>query len=163
MKFTNSKKILALLSFVTLITAFVLYRAGVFDKYLTSNSYSIQSSPNGGALNNKTDTLPPKKDTTKKTPIMFSGSKSGPIVTSEDFKAILTDSTLRLDSLQRKKIDSIMRSQKKIPVIMPSSKSGPVFTPEKTKDNELVRLIKLYQGDSAGLRRALERYFIGRN
>jgi hypothetical protein len=185
MKFANSKKILALLSFITLITAFVLYRAGVFDKYLTGNSYSIQSSPNGGAMNNTTDTLPQKndsaqkayaeklkniregksekKDTPIKEPIMWSGSKSGRIISPEDFKTIPPDSTSRLDSAQRKKIDSIMRSQKKVPVVMPSSKSGPVFKPAQQEENELVRLIKLYQGDSAGLRKALERYFRPRN
>jgi hypothetical protein len=49
--------------------------------------------------------------------------------------------------------------------IMPSTKSGPVFKPtqKKNDDNELMRIIRIYQGDSAGLRRALERYFKVRN
>gem|GEM_PF-4593507 len=48
---------------------------------------------------------------------------------------------------------------------MPSTKSGPVFKPtqKKNDDNELIRIIRIYQGDSAGLRRALERYFKVRN
>lgn len=158
-----------MLSFVTLITAFVLYRAGVFDKYLAVNSYSIQSSPNGGAMNNKTDTLPQnkdslKKDTTIKTPIMLRGSKSALIITSEDFKTIPPDSTKRLDSSLRKRIDSIIKLQEiKKTVVMPSTKSAPVFKPAQQEQNELLRIIKIYQGDSAGLRKALERYFKVRN
>jgi hypothetical protein len=190
MKFTTTKKILAVLSFVTLISAFVLYRAGVFDKYLTGKSYSIQSSPNGGAMNNKTDTLTPeKKDSAQKVyaeklkniregksvkkdtiesatwdPLYWSGSKSGPIIKPSDFKKQTVDSTKVLDSSQRKKIDSIMKSEgTKKAVIMPSTKSAPVFKPAPPEQNELVRLIKIYQGDSAGLRRALERYFKVRN
>lgn len=174
MRSTNSKKILALLSFVTLITAFVLYRAGVFDKYINSGDPSFQSSPNGGAMNNnQADTLPQKKrdsiplvknDSIKIDPIMWSGSKSGKIISPADIKLLLPDSTKPVDSFQLKRIDSIMKSQRvKTTVVMPSSKSGPVFVPKQKEDNELMRIIKIYQGDSAGLRRALERYFKVRN
>lgn len=167
MKFTNTKKILALLSFATLITTFVLYRAGVFDKYINPGDPSLQTSPNGGAMNNnKADTLPlQKKDSAlpvklDSTLIIWSGSKSGRIISPDDFKKLVPDSTNRLDSHIQKKIDSIITGPKK-PVIMGSSKSlAPVF---KSQDDELLRIIKIYQGDSAGLRRALERYFKVRN
>lgn len=168
MKLTNTKKVLALLSFVTLITAFVLYRAGVFDKYINGGDPSFQSSPNGGAMNNNVaDTIPQKKDSgsvkmdsVKIDPIMWSGSKSGRIILPSDLKIAAPDSTKQLDSAQQKKIDSIVRAQKTEKVLMVSTKSGPVFRPPppKKEDNELLRIIKLYQGDSAGLRRALERY-----
>ena len=168
MKFTNTKKVLALLSFATLITAFVLYRAGVFDKYITPGDPSLQTSPNGGAMNNNMkDTLPsPKKDTTKEPRVMWSGSKSGRIITPGDLNPLHPDSTKHVDSSLRKKIDSIMISEgAKKTEIMPSTKSAPVFKPtqKKNDDNELLRIIKIYQGDSAGLRRALERYFKVRN
>ncbi len=176
MKFTNIKKAFVLLSFVTLVTAFVLYRAGVFDKYINPADASIQSSPNGGTMNNNsTDTLSPqkkdsayaerlksiregkpvKKNTTKETPIMWSGSKSAHIITPIDFKPFFPDSTKRLDSSQIKKDTAKIKVTETRTVIMGSSKSGAIFKPA---DNELLRIIKLYQGDSAGLRRALERY-----
>jgi hypothetical protein len=141
MKFTNGKKILTLCSFVTLITAFVLYKAGVFDKYADAGVTFLQSSSNGGAMNNsRTDTMPiPKKDSTSHVDMTTQILKD-----SGDLKYLMTK---RLDSFAPKKT-----------VIMGSSKSGAIFKPDQ-RQNDLLRIIKLYQGDSVGLRKALERYF----
>ena len=162
------KKTAALLSFVPLLTAFVLYRAGVFDKYLQPTYHSYQTSPNGGPMhNNSTDTLAPQnKDSVVKKPVMWSGSKSGKVIMPEDFSRVpvsnirITDSLIiRYDSLI-KRADTIRIPMTKSPVIMGSSKSAPVFN---QRENELIRLIKMYRTDTLGLQRALEKYFKRKN
>lgn len=151
---TNSKKALALCSFVTLITAFVSYKAGFFDKYIYAGGTVLQSSPNGGAMNNNiADTVPvSKKDISTKEDALRQASNDSTLQSGTGLSRILKDS---LEGRPKPKLDSLITTRP----IMSSSKSGPIFNRVDKRQNDLLRIFKLYQGDSAGLRKALERHF----
>ena len=140
MNYSPFIKSLALLSFVSLISIFILYRIDKLDALFKSEASPIQTSSNGGVVNiAKADTLKPstidslrslrmsssksivlfdKKptlfDTIKRkykpstnkteTPLMFSGSKSGPIIRQGDIRFFLD--SLKKDSLISKKVKS---------------------------------------------------------
>jgi len=151
---------MTLLVFLFFITAFVLYRAGTFDKYLSSES-SVQTSPNGGNVSTGgIDTLPKTtKDSSHSQRLMLSSSKSLVLI---DRKLSLSDSI----SLKRT-IDSANDLRKRImlsssksghvisaddPFFMPSSKSGPVFVPRKKIEPPVIK----YNRDSLRLRLAAD-------
>ena len=130
---------LTLLSFLSLISIFILYRMDKLNGFFKSEASPIQTSPNGGAVNTaKADTMKPstidslrrlrmsssksilifdKKpnlfDTIKRkykpstnkteTPLMFSGSKSGPIIRRDDIRFLLD--SLKKDSLKNQKVN----------------------------------------------------------
>lgn len=52
MKPVSIKKVFAVSSFVLLISLFVLYRSGSPGTIFSTNSSPVQTSPNGGAVNN---------------------------------------------------------------------------------------------------------------
>jgi hypothetical protein len=106
---------ITLILFSTLIIGFVAYRSGYFGGQ--KSSYSI--SPNGGALNNQTDTIP--KTDSLKVLKMMSSSKS----------IILLDHLIQpKDSSKYKlQLDSVSRIKK----IMYSSKSGIIFKSQDFK------------------------------
>lgn len=118
---TNSKfrKGLTILSSLTLMICFLLYRTGKFDKYFTNKNITIQSSPNGGAANSSyIDTSIKKKDSADK--LLLSSSKS----------IILTDQRqTRLDSLKSLFKDSLTEQER---LLLYSSKSGIIFKPDET-------------------------------
>jgi hypothetical protein len=150
---TNSKKVFALCSFVTLLTAFVSYKAGFFDDYIDTGSMYFQSSPNGGAINNIADTVPvSKKDIPSKDDTLRQASNDSTLQSGTGLSRILKDS---LEGRPKPKLDSLITTRP----IMSSSKSGPIFNRVDKRQNDLLRIFKLYQGDSAGLRKALERHF----
>lgn len=119
-------KVLALTSFSLLIISFVAYKSG----FIGGHPWSYSLSPNGGALNNKKDTLDkkeiekrlmmssskvliirkeePKKPDTSKTntdsinehELYFPSSKVGRILKPGELRAIQIDSTTK-DSLKK--------------------------------------------------------------
>jgi hypothetical protein len=143
---------ITLLFFVSLMTAFVLYRAGKFDSYLSGDESEIPESEiptslNGGSVATvPIDTIPrPTRRTEEKT--ILPSSKSMTALSFSEKPTITT--YVFFDSVKIKKaIDSInkakdkrikmMSSSKSTYVLsaddiffMPSSKYGPVFTPPK--------------------------------
>jgi uncharacterized membrane protein len=114
------KKGLTLLSSLTLVTLFLLYRTGIFDRSLLNNQNSLQTSHNGGTINpggiNKTKN---RKDSID--PLLFSSSKV----------MILTDKTPNyVDSIR--KFSAKYKYQKNETEILSSSKSSIIFKPKQT-------------------------------
>jgi hypothetical protein len=102
-------KPLTILLFASLITGFVVYRAGVLDS-------PINLSPNGGALNTaKTDTIA-RADSLKKLHMMYS-SKS----------AIIDDISFNKDTNKFVKPDSGITQK----IMWSGSKSGRIFEPQE--------------------------------
>jgi hypothetical protein len=111
---------LTLLSSLSLVTLFLLFRIGAFDKPSFSNQNSFQTSHNGGNINPLSiDTIKSKKDSIK--PLMFSSSKV----------LILTDKKPTfLDSLKKK--PTRYKYPKIETEILSSSKSAIIFKPQQT-------------------------------
>ncbi|HLG40441.1 MAG TPA: hypothetical protein VI461_12265 [Chitinophagaceae bacterium] len=109
---------LTLLSFLFFITVFVLYRAGKFDSYLSHARSQLQTSPNGGNISVKTDTLPGLLKDSSDRP-MLSSSK---LVIPADQKLSFMDSVK-----QKRRLDSLTKKNKRI--MMSGSKSGQIFIP----------------------------------
>jgi len=120
MRKSNLIKGMTLLSAVSFVTIFLLYRVGKFDHYFSSTS--LQTSTNGGAMSsNYIDTIP-KIDSTQK--IMLSSSKSIIIIDQKRYRFI--------DTLKTKKTRVLYfdpTKTKPTEVIMSSSKSGKIFSP----------------------------------
>lgn len=136
---------LTLLSFIFLLTAFVLYRMGKFDGYFSNSNSQYQTSPNGGSIGQQpTDTVP-KRAQDSSARLMLSSSKS----------MVLIDQKLSpRDSIKlTKKLDSLRQHDK---AMMSSSKSSVIFTPPKFKISDTFRYIipdsiknkKLYKPDN---------------
>jgi hypothetical protein len=123
MQQTKLTKGLTLLSFVTLISAFLLYRVGWFDRYLQNNNSAIQTSHNGGTINTpQNDTLKPIKDTTQK--LLLSSSKS----------VVLTDRKYGfIDSYLVKK--KYIKPKPAKTEMLSSSKSAIIFHPDEPSIN----------------------------
>ncbi|MGG9962911.1 hypothetical protein [Ferruginibacter sp. SUN106] len=121
-KHSRLVKALTLFSFIFLITAFLLYRTGSFETYLSGKGSDLQTSHNGGTIKPaRLDSLLPSTMDSSERLMMYS-SKS----------MVLVDKKINL-------FDSIIKKKKKFPewatppVIMSSSKSGMIFTPKETK------------------------------
>lgn len=69
MKKTMTSKLLTLVLFAGLITIFLLYRNGNLNSFMQSNNVTLQTSPNGGALN-PASTKVAKTDSVKR-PMLF--------------------------------------------------------------------------------------------
>lgn len=117
---TKFLKILVLFSSVSLVIIFLCFRSGLFDTYLNATPV-FQTSPNGGALNNKVrnDSTQVQKDSS---PLLFSSSKVI-ILTSKKFK--LPDSN-KLES--RKPVNAADRD-----ILLSSSKSSQILQPHHVK------------------------------
>jgi hypothetical protein len=138
MSYTPLIKGLVLISFVSLISIFILYRMDRLNAFFKSEPSHIQASPNSDAFDSaKADTMQPSTidslqklrmsssksilifdknpnllDTIKRkykpsankneNPLMFSGSKSGPIIRQGDIRFFLD--SLKKDSLKNQKI-----------------------------------------------------------
>ena len=114
-------KALTLFSFISFIIAFLLYRTGSFDSYITVVDPSLQTSPNGGAIKTaKPDSLVtlPEMDSIQKLR-MFS-SKS----------MVLVDEKTPLFLPTKPKRKPVYTAP---PVRMSSSKSGIIFPPSRIK------------------------------
>jgi len=125
-----------LLSFLFLLTAFVLYRLGKFDNYLSSERSRFQTSPNGGnVVQELTDTIP-RVISDSSARLLLSSSKS--IVVAEKLIRRIEKRPNYIDSIRIKRMmDSVYK--KKI-VLMSSSKSGYIFDASSIKpDSNIVR------------------------
>jgi hypothetical protein len=138
-------QIFVLLSFLSLISLFVLYSTGKLEQWLEQPVANLQGSPNGGKLGNSTDTgkqmlvdSPKVKhpDSAKKQSAelrkrMMSSSKS--IITIDNLSNRSAEDSLR-------KRDSILASAR----LMFSSKSGAIIPKLPSK---------LFKTDSAALKK----------
>lgn len=122
-------KAFILLSFISLITLFLLYRTGKFDKYVLNERSELQSSPNGGFIPSN------KKDTTKSKNYFADKLR----LSSSKF-IILSDKTPSFLDSAKKRI--------KLPYIQPpneqmmsSSKSAIIFTPITFKPLKSIRFL----------------------
>ena len=115
------RKVITLLSSLSLVTLFLLYRVGTFDTL--NNLPALQSSHNGGSINQSTiDTTKLKKDSNK--PMMLPSSK---VIILTDKKPTI------IDSLEKKPAKN--KYTKGESEILSSSKSAIIFKPEKTTKN----------------------------
>lgn len=117
------KKGFALISSLSLVTSFLLYRIGTFDKLSINNQSSLYTSHNGGNINPSTiyTTKPGEVFITPITPLMLSSSKS----------MILTDKKPTfIDSLKKNRAD--YKYPKSENEILCSSKSAIIFKPKQT-------------------------------
>ena len=108
---------ITLTMFLTLIISFVAYRSGYFGGL--RSTYSI--SPNGGALNTQTDTIP-KIDSLKWLEMMSSSKV-----------LILKDHPFRINDTSLMKIDSNF----KVDPLIYSTKSGIILKPEDLKKHRI--------------------------
>ncbi|MCW3083950.1 MAG: hypothetical protein JWP12_1316 [Bacteroidetes bacterium] len=120
MKQSKYIKGLTITVFVTLIAAFILYRAGYFDNYLYHESADLQTSPNGGTISQHSkDSLSFSKDSLPRKKVMFSSSKSAVVTDNIDFSAD-----------QKKKFGDTAKANQGELQIMSSSKSAVIFHPK---------------------------------
>ncbi len=115
---TKSKytKGITLTFFITLIAAFLVYRAGYFDKYIYSQSADLQSCPNGGTISQlKKDSLHFRQDSLPRKKVMFSSSKSVVVTDEINFK--------------QKPEDTVTLTKEELH-LMSSSKSAVIFHPK---------------------------------
>ena len=120
MKKLNIFKFIAVVNFIALLTVFLFYRNGSFDRYLYNNTDNNFISPNGGvvAKSNK-DSSKVKTDALQRQRI--SSSKSIVITDNVKFKA---------DTTKPKK-DTARIKQKQEPIrMMSGSKSGAIIEPK---------------------------------
>ena len=114
--------------FILLLTGFVAYRSGAFDKLLigkkTNNLPDIEINT---VMAYQLDTIP-KVDTPPRLPTIMSSSKS--LVMTDNYEYIFKDGELK-QKLKKKnpyKTDSAII---KPPIMFSGSKSGPVITPRQ--------------------------------
>ncbi|WP_375562991.1 hypothetical protein ACE193_10845 [Bernardetia sp. OM2101] len=108
----------ALVNFVILLTAFLLYRNGSFDNFIYNNTENLLTSPNGGTVTQTTqDSTFIKADTLDIR--MFSSSKS--MILIDDIK--FDEDTIKTDS-------SKVNLTEKQKHLMYSSKSGRIIDPK---------------------------------
>ncbi len=102
MRINKTLKLLTLFGFCVFLSAFVAFKAGIFDKYLGTESRTTPMPRNEQAINVEAiygDTLPVKKaDSIKVNPTMLSTSKSL-IVVDQKIEFPIKD-TLKGDSLK---------------------------------------------------------------
>lgn len=130
MKKSNIFKFIAVVNFIALLTVFLFYRNGSFDRYLYNNTDNNFISPNGGvvAKNNK-DSTKVKTDALQQQRI--SSSKSLVIIDNVKLKA---------DTTKPKKDTTIKRKQEPVRM-MSSSKSGAIIEPKRfDADNIYIEL-----------------------
>jgi hypothetical protein len=130
MKKSNIFKFIAVVNFVALLTVFLFYRNGSFDRYLYNNTDNNFISPNGGvvAKNNKDST---KVKTEALQQQRISSSKSLVIIDNVKLKA---------DTTKPQKDTTITRKQEPIS-IMSSSKSIKIIERKLfTADNTFIEL-----------------------
>ena len=110
---------LTLFSSISLVTVFLLYRTGVFEKVLINDKTTLHARDSGGNINPTTiDTAKTKKDSVN--PLMFSSSK---VLILADRKPTF------LDSL--KKNLPKYKYPKSEAAILSSSKSVIIFKPQE--------------------------------
>lgn len=120
----------ALVNFVILLTAFLLYRNGSFDNFIYNNNENLLTSPNGGTVTQTTqDSTFVKIDTSR---IFSSSSKS--LVLIDDIK--FDEDTTQTDTTQTdsSKVNLLIDKQKHL---MYSSKSGRIIDPKLFESDSL--------------------------
>lgn len=124
-------KVIVVTVFILLISSFVAYRSGAFDKILAgqqrNNNQAIAANTITGF---EYDTLP-KTDSIVTLPRIMSSSKSM-VMTDVEYEYILKDGKLKRKLKKKNKNKQEADTVKPPPVMMPSSKSGPMITPRKT-------------------------------
>lgn len=112
---------ITLVSSVSLVTLFLMYRSGSFYPVAERDTATLQASPNGGVVqSNNTDSTPPVKD--PREALRMSSSKL----------LILTDGTNRfIDSIIKASEKPIKLSKKDLKLLS-SSKSAAVFSTDDT-------------------------------
>jgi len=116
MRYPLLVKALTLLSFTFLISVFLLYREGRFNKYLLNESSSLQTSHNGGTItSNQGDSTKAKKDSLPQ--LLLSSSKSIILIDKKRGGTGVTPKNLR------------QPVHKPVTEIMSSSKSTTIFRP----------------------------------
>ena len=116
MKYPLLIKALTLLSFTFLISIFLLYREGRFNKYLQNEDSPMQTSHNGGTIASaKSDSSKDKKDSMQL--VLLSSSKSMILID----KKPLAGGSLKTSKKTNRQLTTSG--------ILSSSKSGVVFTP----------------------------------
>lgn len=123
-------KVIVVTVFILLISGFVAYSSGAFDKMLAgkqSNNKTIAANTINGY---EYDTLP-KPDSTTTLPRIMSSSKSM-VMTDVEYEYIVKDGKLKRKLKKKNKNKAATDTVKPPPVMMPSSKSGPMITPGKT-------------------------------
>ncbi len=121
-------KLITLLSSISLVTVFLLYRVGFFENLTIGEQNNLQTSHNGGKFNSlKVNTIENKKDSSKS--LMLSSSKF----------MILTDKkSTFLDSLKKK---SLKNKYPNNPTeILSSSKSAIIFKPKQSFNLDSFRI-----------------------
>jgi len=121
-----------LLLFVSLIAAFLLYRTGKLDNWLSPDRGAVQGSPNGGVIGaSGSDTIPtPYTDSLRKLRMRMSSSKSMTLADPPVYDTFL----LRKAMEEQNRIDSITNRNKQAGVTdqrMSSSKSLILVKPRK--------------------------------
>lgn len=114
--------------FIFLLTGFVAYRSGAFDKLLAGKQANIPPAiESNTAITYQVDTIP-KVDSPRPVRTIMSSSKS--IVVPDNYEYTYKDSELK-KKLKKKKMDTAV--QKK-PIMFSGSKSGPVISPRILPD-----------------------------
>jgi hypothetical protein len=123
MKKSKILKFIALVNFIALLTVFLLYRNGSFDRYIFNDTNNNFTSPNGGvgAKNNK-DSTKVKTDSLLRQ--RMSSSKS---------LVIIDNVKLKVDTTKPKKDTANIKRKDKQTRMMYSSKSGAVIEPNRFK------------------------------
>jgi hypothetical protein len=147
MKYLQLKRIATLLSFIILMSSFIAYRTGAFEKLYNKNSSAIDSNQKADVASKKASVVDTPPIATANPPAIFSSSKSTGIVqTAPMLKGPVQTTKPRLTVIDTNKKTNekathqytqqeltIMASSKSIgivpasPTIMSSSKSAPVF------------------------------------
>ncbi len=127
MKKSKIFKFIAVVNFIALLTVFLLYRNGSFDKYLYNDVNNNFTSPNGGvgAKNNK-DSTKVKTDSLLRQ--RMSSSKS---------LVIIDNVKLKTDTTKPKKDTANFKRKDKQTRMMYSSKSGAIIEPNRFKADSI--------------------------
>ncbi len=124
-------KITTLSAFILLLTGFVAYRSGAFDKLLTGKKTSSRPVMESNiAIAYQLDTIP-KIDSVPSLPRIMSSSKS--MVMTDNYEYIIKDGKLK-KKLKKKKKGNTDTVVAKPVIIFSGSKSGPVITPRLVAD-----------------------------
>lgn len=124
-------KVIVVTVFILLISGFVAYRSGAYDKMMAGQQNNNQAIAANTISDYEYDTLP-KPDTTTTLPRIMSSSKSM-VMTDVEYEYIVKDGKLKRKLKKKNKNKAATDTIKPPPpVMMPSSKSGPMITPRKT-------------------------------
>lgn len=120
MKKSKIFKVIALVNFIALLTVFLLYRNGSFDRYIFNDANNNFTSPNGGVgAKNNNDSTKVKTDSLLRQ--RMSSSKS----------LVIIDNVKLKDDTTKSKKDAVRIQRKQEPIrMMSGSKSGAIIEPK---------------------------------